>query len=74
MKYYVLEIQGDVEPVLHGSFPTREIRDRKAFSLRAKDPEAENGLYRLNVHAGAVFVFPFGGLEMEGGASLCPPH
>ena len=47
MKYYVLQIIGDVDPVLHGSFSTWQERDRCALELRAEDGEKENGLYRV---------------------------
>jgi hypothetical protein len=47
MKYYVLEIVGDIEPELHGPFRARRLRDRCARKLRRADPEMQNGLFRL---------------------------
>lgn len=48
MKYYVLQVVGDVEPVLHGPFATPDERDKAALKLRSEDGEKENGLYRIN--------------------------
>lgn len=47
--YFVVEIVGDVDPVLHGPFYTVEGRDKKALSLRENDPEKRNGIYRLMI-------------------------
>ena len=52
MKYYVLEICGDVEPFLHGAYTTEARRDKRAKELRQKDPEGRNGLFWLNVTVG----------------------
>lgn len=53
MKYYVLEIHGDVEPFLYGAYNSEGRRDSKARELRAKDCEERNGLFWLNVSAGS---------------------
>ena len=47
MRYYVLQVVGDVEPFLYGPFDTGSERDAKARELRAADPEGKNGLYRV---------------------------
>jgi hypothetical protein len=52
MKYYVLEIQADVEPFLHGAYQSEERRDSQARELRANDYDERNGLFWLNVTAG----------------------
>ena len=63
---YVLEIVGDLEPQLHGSYATEEARDRKAVQLRREDPGKRNGLFRLNVSAAAApDVSPYSGAELS---------
>lgn len=61
MKYYVLQIIGDVEPVLHGSFATAEERDTEARRLRAADGEKENGLYPIESASRVIVASYFGG-------------
>jgi hypothetical protein len=46
---YVLEIQGDIEPKLHGPYKSPDARDRAAKRLRAKDEQGENGIFALDV-------------------------
>jgi len=52
MNYYVLEIIGDIEPVLHGPYKTTAMRDKIAKRLRY-NREQESGLYPLDVTKGA---------------------
>ena len=48
MTYYLLQIHGgDVEPELHGPFPTIARRDYRARKLRRADPNMRDGLFPL---------------------------
>jgi hypothetical protein len=46
---YVLEIEGDIEPKLHGLYKSPDTRDRAAKRLRAKDEERKNGIFALDL-------------------------
>ena len=46
--YYVLELWRDVEPILHGPFPTDSERNEWYDQLRKSDPAGRNGLYVLS--------------------------
>lgn len=51
MDYYILQIYGDIEPILHGPFATNAMRDNKAKELR--NAEGDNhGYYTLEVSKG----------------------
>lgn len=58
MNYYVLQLVGDVEPVVHGPYDCEADRDSVALSLRAQDGgDLKDGLYPLDCkvsgHTGA---------------------
>ena len=46
---YVLEIEGDIEPTLHGPYKSTDTRDRAAKRIRAKDEEGQNGIFALDL-------------------------
>lgn len=47
--YYVVFVDGDVDPYLHGPFQNEEERDRAARKLRAEDrQDLKSGIYRLD--------------------------
>ena len=46
--YYVLEIWRDVEPILHGPFPTDTERNDCYDRLRETDRSGRNGLFVLS--------------------------
>ena len=48
MKYYVLFIEGDVEPSLYGYYDTPKDRDDKAKALKREYGD-KHGIYMLNV-------------------------
>ena len=49
--YYVLQVVGDVDPVLHGPYKTNAGRDRKAKRLRKEcNEDLKDGLYPLDWH------------------------
>lgn len=48
-RFFILEIFGDIEPSLHGSYDTLGKRDTVMLELRRKDPELKNGLYPVNI-------------------------
>lgn len=61
---YLLIMEGDVEPVLQGPFRTDEERLARAQAQRAKSDE--DGVYRIDVSAGAsIDVTAFTGAEIE---------
>jgi hypothetical protein len=46
---YVLEIVGDIEPMLRGPYKNTDTRDRAAKRLRARDEEYGNGIFALDL-------------------------
>ena len=46
---YVLEIIGDIEPMLRGPYKNTDTRDRAAKRLRKKDAGKENGIFALDL-------------------------
>lgn len=69
MNYYVLQIVGDVEPVLHGPYTSQDARDRRARALRVEDRQQENGLYRIE-SAAPVSVDGYCGHELKNPSEL----
>jgi hypothetical protein len=60
------EILDDIEPQLHGPFPSPEGRDEQAVELRRQDPRKCNGLFRLDLSATAEpEASPYCGAELE---------
>jgi len=53
MKLYLLQVWGDInfdgEPTLRGPYKTEALRDKAAKRYRKADPEANNGLFPLDV-------------------------
>lgn len=66
MKYYLLHIWGDVEPIVKGPYKTDTLRLRAAKRVRHADPDLRDGLYRINIDK-TLTVEPFGGAELEVG-------
>ncbi len=64
MKYYLLHVYGDVEPILHGPYKTAAMRDRGARTVRHADPELRDGLFRIDSKC-AVTVDSYTGAELE---------
>jgi hypothetical protein len=54
MKYYVLEIQNDVTPIIHGPYSDWKERDDHAILLRASDPEMRHGLFPIDLDEGQL--------------------
>lgn len=66
MKYYVLGIWGDVEPMLSDPFDTEAERDEKAREWKRNDEVDEGGIYRLNIDSSGVpVVESYGYLELN---------
>jgi hypothetical protein len=67
MKYYVLGIWGDVEPLpLQGPYDTEEERDLKAREMKKNDDTDEGGIYRLNINDnGFITVESYSGIELN---------
>ena len=53
--YYVLFIEGDVEPKLYGPYKTHKNRDKKAQKLRAENGP-EDGIFWMDMTAGKPVV------------------
>ena len=65
-RFYLLETIDDIEPQIHGPFPSPERRDEQAIQLRRQDPGKRNGLFRLDLSATAEpEASPYGGTELE---------
>ena len=65
-RFYLLETIDDIEPQLHGPFPSPERRDEQAIQLRRQDPGKRNGLFRLDLSATAEpEAGPYCGAELE---------
>ena len=47
MKKWLIIVQGDVEPSLHGPFETKKARDTYAMTYRLGDLEMRDGIYKL---------------------------
>ena len=64
-QHYLLHIVGDIEPDLHGPYPTKSVRDDAARRIRLSCGD-EDGLYRLDMSAeGVPLVRPYGAAELE---------
>ena len=64
---YVLEIEGDIEPKLRGSYKSPDTRDRAARRLREKDGEKENGIFALDLmNNGKIRVWAYSAGFLEG--------
>lgn len=51
--FYLLVVEGDVEPMLDGPYRTADERDQEALAWRAKHGP-DNGLYMLDVDADGI--------------------
>ena len=58
---YLIQVWGDVKPILHGPFKTDGVRLRKAKQLRKEDIGT---LIRLDIDEGKPHVEPFSGAEL----------
>src|SRR5712692_9032004 len=64
---YVLAIEGDIEPKLHGPYKTTDTRDRAAKRLRAKDEGRKNGIFALDLlKNGKVRVWAYSAGFLDG--------
>lgn len=69
MRYYLIEIYGDVEPSLHGPFKDERTRDAKALKVRAADPYSYRRIYPLDqLPNGELTVRSYSGAFFEHGA------
>jgi len=50
MRFFVLQVVGDIEPKLHGPYASQKARDKMAKRLR-KETAGEDGIFRLDVRA-----------------------
>ena len=50
-RYFLIVIQGDVEPGIMGPFSSAEDRDEAALDWRKQDPNEKDGLYKLDLKA-----------------------
>lgn len=63
MKYYVLQIWGDVDPSLIGPFPSEEARDQMAFQLKMEGGD-DHGIFAIESQSEAR-VFSYSGAFFE---------
>jgi hypothetical protein len=65
-RFFVLETIGDIEPQIHGPFPSPELRDEHAVQLRRQDPGKNNGLFQLDLSdAAGLSASAYCGSELE---------
>jgi hypothetical protein len=65
MKHYLLVVEEDIEPMLHGPYKNGAARDDAAFCHKNLRGD-EDGLYRLDVNKrGIPRVRPFGAMELD---------
>lgn len=67
MKYYVLGIWEDVEPLpTEGPYDTEEERDKRALEMKQNDETEDGGIYRLNIDDNGIpVVEPYHYLELN---------
>jgi len=46
---YLIIVEGDVEPSIHGPYPSEFARQRRAQEWRDGDPEKRDGIYALTI-------------------------
>src|SRR6266852_6230381 len=64
---HVLEIEGDIEPKLHGPYKSPDTRDRAAMRLRGMDKACENGIFALDLMKnGKVRVWAYSAGFLDG--------
>ena len=66
MKYYVLGIYGDVEPMVSEQFDNKEDRDKEALQWKRDNTTDDGGIYRLDVDDNGIpNVESYGYLELN---------
>lgn len=63
--HYLLVMEGDVEPTLHGPFADETEVLAEARKQRKEDPAMENGLFRLSVLHNVPTIEAFAGIDLE---------
>jgi hypothetical protein len=64
MKFYLLHIEDDVHPVLHGPYGSELERDQAAKKLRREEEPEKHGIYTLTTElalSGDPFVDSYSG-------------
>lgn len=51
---WLIIVEGDVEPKLHGPFEDKNIRDLYATTHRKEDPDKNDGIYKLDIEATVI--------------------
>ena len=65
MRFYLVIVYGDIEPVIKGPYKTKAARDCAAFRHRQKT--SDDGVYKLNVTSeGAPQIGAYSGGFMDG--------
>ena len=54
-KYYLLEVEGSVEPSVQGPYETEDERDRATKQIRRRQEE-DDGLFWADIDEGAVLT------------------
>jgi hypothetical protein len=73
--YYLLEVEGGVEPIVHGPYHTKKERNNAAKQIHRKQQE-DDGLFRADIddigtlaagayRAGFFWVEPTEGVDLE---------
>lgn len=66
-RFYVLQVIGDVEPLLHGPFETEEERDALARKVHDKSDDGGlyDGVYAVEIKNGEMSVDSYSGAFFE---------
>ena len=64
-KLYLVELVGDLEPVIYGAYLNVSTRDAVAKRCRSRDPLERNGLYKLNIEDNVPEMIPYSAAFFE---------
>ena len=64
-KLYVVELVGDLEPVIYGDYLSDSVRDTDARRCHSRDPFNRNGLYKLNIEDNVPEMIPYSAAFFE---------
>lgn len=59
--FWLIIVYGDVEPELYGPYTKEEYRDISAKSHRKRDPDINDGIYKLTIIDRIPTVEPYSG-------------
>jgi len=63
--FYILEMEGCVEPYVHGPYKTDGDRIRAVQAMNKLDPDKRNSFCRIDVNPDGLVTSPFVNYEVE---------